>query len=571
MTDIVDKSVFAPIPLIEVGAKVKGGLDGPTNVPLIALADRTLWLKDKIEANKGINGGVYIVDITPQNVANNVGTKVLNEDEVSLMECLSTTADIKVKVLALSGHTKYRPTVTVNGVAVSLVAKPDAPLFEGTVNITRPADGMIKATHEDGATWVTEVKMDAAPILSSATFKTAYPVGQTEAKAGDTFSVGFVANGPVVGYEIDNFGALEASAGTFVAASTGTITGRVVADRGTSTQTLGFRIRVQKATGAWSAWYTSTAGGAVDLTHTIKLNNLYPTITFGAITYPAGQSGLKGVEAATVNHTIINQDTVTYSSTELTIASPSVYAAAKSVSRLAGTYNISVKNFNVSAKRAANGAVTTDGVVVAIADTIPTITVSTPAARLRSGGNAGTVAQEHNISITASQALEEAPTLNAPEGTWVEASWTGNAAKTVWTRKLRVHDDNAKGTFSWNSLSAKSKSGRVVSAITTGPSYVIGGFVFRTLNVPAYPNREAALGTKVVDPSKLRSTNLSKGPTGSLNFTYQGSLVAGVNKFSITGPTGVFNAGGTLWYNNDAANATSNTAGTMMVEVEEVV
>lgn len=571
MTDIVDKSVFAPVPLIDVGERVKGGLDGAANKAAIILADRTLYLKDQIEANKGINGGVFIVDITPQNVADNVGTKVYNVDETSLTECLSTTANIKVKVLALSGHTKYRPTVTVNGVAVSLVAKPDAPLFEGTVNITRPTDGIIKAIHEDGATWSTEVKMDAAPVLTSATFKTAYPAGQTEAKAGDTFSVGFVSNGPVVAYEIDNFGALEASAGTFASTSAGTITGRVVADRGTSQQALGFRIRVQKATGAWSAWYNSTVAGVVDLLNTIKLNNLYPTITFGAVTYPAGQSGLKGVEAATVNHTIINHDTVTYTSTELTIGSPAVYAPAKGVSRLAGTYNISVKNFTVAAKRTANGAVTTDGTIVAIADATPTITVSTPAARLRSGGNSGTVAQEHVISITANQALEEAPTLNAPEGTWVEASWTGNPAKTVWTRKLRVHDDNAKGTFSWNSLSAKSKSGRVITAITAGPSYVIGGFVFRTLNVAAYPNREAALGTKVVDPSKLRSTNLSKGPTGSLNFTYQGSLVAGVNKFSITGPTGVFNAAGTLWYNNDAANATSNTAGTMMVEVEEVV
>lgn len=571
MTDIVDKSEFVPIPLIEEGVKVKGGINGPTNVPLIALANRTLWLREQIEANKGINGGVFIVDITPQNVSDNVGNKVLNEDTVSLMECLSTTASIKVKVLALSGHTKFRPTVTVNGVAVQLVAKADAPLFEGTVSITRPTDGLIKAIHEDGASWVTEVKMDAAPLVTAATFKSVYPAGQTEAKAGDVFSVGFVANTPVVGYEIENFGALEASSGTFVAATTGTITGRVVADRGTSTQALGFRIRVQKATGAWSPWYTSTAGGAVDLTNTVKLNNLYPTITFGAITYPAGQSGLKGVEAATINHTIINQDTVQYASTELTIAAPTAYVPAKSVSRLGGTYNVTTKNFNVTAKRTANGATTTDGVVVAIADAAPTIAVSTPAARLRSGGNSGTVAQDHTITITSSQALEEAPTMNAPEGTWVEGVWTGNAAKTVWTRKLRVHDDNAKGTFSWNSLSAKSKSGRVVTAITTGPSYVLGGFVFRTLSVAAYPNREAVIGTKVSDTSKLRSTNLAKGDSGSLNFTYQGSTVAGVNKFSITGPTGVFNAAGTLWYNNDGSNATSNTTGTMRVELEEVV
>lgn len=522
---------------------------------------------------KGKGGGaVFVIDVTPQAPTENVGAKEYEVDDVSLLKCLSTTTAVNVKVLAITGHTKYRPSITVNGKTVIIAAKPDAPLFEGTVQITLDADGVIKAEHEDGAEWTTVVTLDAAPVITSATFKSAYPAGQSEAKAGDTFNVGFVVDSPVVAYEIENFGALQASSGTFASTSSATIAAtQTVADRGNTTAAHGFRIRVRKATGAWSAWFASTSTGAVDLVNTIKLNNTYPVITFGVINYPAGQSALKATEAATVNHTVTNFDTVAYTSTELTVASPGVYAPAKGVTRLSGVYNVSVDNFTVTAKRNANGAQTVKGAIVAIADGTPTIVVTTPAARLRSGGNSGTAPQQHVITITSSQALSAAPTMNAPEGTWSDVAFTPNAAKTVWTRRLQVHDDNIKGSYNWNSFVATSLSGRTINAINTGTSYVLGGFVFRTLSVAAFPNREATIGTAVSDTSKLRCSNLSKGNTGSLNFLYQAALTGAVDRYSITGPTGVANNKGTLWYNADAGNATSNTGGTMQIELEEVV
>lgn len=526
---------------------------------------------ESLKKGKG-GGAVFIIDVTPQSPTENVGAKVYEVDDTSLKTCLSTTTAVVVKVLAITGHTKYRPSITVNGNPVTIAAKPDAPLFEGSILVTLDADGVIHAEHEDGAEWTTVVTLDAPPVITSATFKTAYPAGQTEAKADDVFKVGFVVDSPVVAYEIENFGALKASAGTFASTSAATISAdQSVADRGNTTTAHGFRIRVRKATGAWSAWFASTSTGTADLVNTIKLNNTYPTITFGSVLYPVGQTALKGSEAATVNHTVTSYDTVSYASTELAINAPTVYAPAKGVTRQSGSYNIATDNFIVTAKRNANGASTVKGTVVAIADGTPVISVSTPAARLRSGGNNGTAVQQHTITITSTQALSEAPTMNAPEGTWTDAAFTSNAAKTVWTRRLQVHDTNVKGSYNWNSLSAKSMSGRTITAITAGGTYVLGGFVFRTLAVSAYPNREAVIGTTVSDTSKLRCTNLSKGSTGTLNFTYQASLASAADRYSITGPTGVANNKGNLWYNADAANATSNTGGTMQIELEEVV
>ena len=232
----------------------------------------------------GVSGAVFITDITPQNAANNVGDKVYDADGVSLMTALATTDLVRVKVRAITGHSHYRPNIKMNGVQMTITALADAPLFEGTVDITLPADGKVTAVHEDGAEWTTIVTRDAAPVVTSATFRSGYPGIQTEAKAGDVFIVAFTADTAVVGYEIQNYGALTAGAGTFASSTGGQISGRVVADRGNTTQALGFRIRVQKATGAWSAWFDSNATAQVDLTNTIKLNNTKPTILFGVIT-----------------------------------------------------------------------------------------------------------------------------------------------------------------------------------------------------------------------------------------------------------------------------------------------
>lgn len=545
-------------------AAVRGGFEG----------DESEFLTLLTEGGKGSGGGgIWITQVTPQSASDNVSERVYADDDTALVECASTSPEVNVTVLVLPGSSRFIPKITVNDLTVTLTQIGDTPSFQGTVAVTVAADGKLTAVHEDGAVWNCDLRFDEPPAVVSATFTAPYPAGQTELKEDDRVTVQVTADGPIVGYEIRNSGALKAAAATVAATTSLTLENLRVANRGNTTQSVGVEVRVRKANGAWSAWFDSSSIGVVDGVHVVKLNNLHPTITITGVTYPDNQAALKDTELATVNHTVSNYDRVEYVSAngQLDIPDPTTYASAKLVARVQGNYNDSVENFTVTAYRDANGALTSRGTVVRISQEQPVITVTTPAARLRSGGLHGTEAQLYTITLTSTQALREAPSLNAPEGDWVEPAFSGNATGKVWTRRLRVHDTDAKGEFSWNSLKAINGAGVEQNALSGQTTYTLGGFVFRTLSVPAFPNREAEIGTHVVDPAKLRVTNLSKGGSGSLNTTYQDSMQEQVDRYTITGPSGMQNPQGTHWYNADGANAASNTSGTMRIEIEEVI
>ena len=136
---------------------------------------------------------------------------------------------------------------------------------------------------------------------------------------------------------------------------------------------------------------------------------------------------------------------------------------------------------------------------------------------------------------------------------------------------MQIHDDDTKGTHAWGAILGTNLAGIPTTTITGSSDYTVGGFVFRTFFIAAYPNREGAIGTRVVDTAKLRCTNLSKGSSGSLNFTFVGSVADQVDTYTITDPTLTYNANGNLWYNRDLANAVSNSTGLMQIELEELV
>ena len=496
----------------------------------------------RIPANKlggggsgsGATGLVYIVDVNPISPTDNVGSKVKTADNHTLISCMTSTTLVSVTVEAVAGPSAFTPYI-------------------------------VSVEHGDGGEDTVLITVDAAPVVVLARITNGYPVGQTEVKAGDTLSVTFSADSYVMEYEIANAGAFIGKSGVLTPGIAHTVHGVIVADRGVITQDLGFQIRVKKASGTWSTWYdTQSIDPQVDGTTAVKLSNLYPTIVMGAINYPNGKQALDNGDSAVLNHTVTDANGYTYSSPngQLTIVSPNAYAVAKLVTHLSGGYNDNTNNLTLVARRTANGATSTASTLVKLATVLPQISVTTPAARLRSGGNDGTAPQSHLITITSNQSLMEAPSLNAPEGTW-SGSWVGNATKKVWTRNLIIHDNDDKGAFSFNSLVAKTISAKVQNSLQAGGDYTVGGFVFRTLTVPAYPVREITFGAQVSNTAKLRCTNLSKGSSGSLNFAYQADQTNALNRFTITN--------GNTWYNCDGANATSNTGGTMQVELEEVI
>lgn len=489
-----------------------------------------------------VTGGVFITGIEPFNPSESVSNKVYDFDSFSLDSVDTTTEDLIVSVVAVTGHSSYTPVVTILGQEVPLVETPDSPIFTGQMTVNIASVSQLTAKHADGAQWTTTVNRVTLPQILSLEFTGAYPGIQTELKAGDTFELTVTADQAIASIEIADYGALVA--GTRGPASTfnGTI-----ADRGNTALPQLAMVRVSNAAGAWSPWFEST--------NSVVLNNQRPVLSISGVTYPVDQGALKDNEEAVVSNSASFYSSINYSSSELLVSNSLVYESEKVVSRATGTYNVFSPNLTISAVRNENGSSASVSTVVKIANVAATLDVTTPS-RLRSNSTG----LNHTVSLTASQQLLSAPALGAPSGTW-QGSWSGSG--TSWSRAIQIHDTDAKGTFAWDNILATNLAGIPTTTVSTGSSYIVGGFVFRTLTVAAFPNRETAIGTLVMNTGKLRCTNLSKGSSGSLNFTYQATTDEAVNKYTILNDN--------TWYNCDGANASSNTTGTMQVELEEVV
>lgn len=513
----------------------------------------------------GITGAVFITDITPQNGGDNVGAKVFSSDGNVLDSCVSNTDQITVHVVALMGPSSYKPAITVQGETVTLTEDSNKALWVGTIDIDRSGDDTITAAHEDGATHVCTVATDTGPEVAAATFTGGYPASQTELKAADTYDLDVTSDTPMVGIEVDDFGAAIAQSFSFAETSSTTIT-VVIADRGNTTEPYAARVRCVNANGSYGNWYTTSDAGTVDGTNVVTLNNLHPVITVDHVAYPAGQQALKDSEEATVEHTITNYDEVLYQTplSEVSTLSPTVFDTSKVARRNAGDYNISTPNFTITATRTANGAAVTEPVVVNIAHTQPQLTLSAPAARLRSGGNQGTVAQNHNMTVTSDQQLLAAPVISAPVGS-LQGSMSANGDNTVFTQDLRVHDDDEKGSHTMTLTTATNLAGIVVSTFTGSADFTLGGFVSRVLTVPAFA-QEVAIGTSVTDTAKLDGKDKDLAP-----MSYQADFTDNVKTYTITGPTGVLNPAGDLLYWTDSQAVNNNTTGLATITIEELV
>lgn len=452
----------------------------------------------------GVNGSAFITDIQPQDSDQSVGEKVFSSDGQVLDSCSTTTDLVRVSILALPGNTNYKPQLTVNGTVVTgLVSQADAPLFRGTVDVDLQGGDSVVILHEDGASHTTTVNRDLPPVIQSAVFTGGYPNGQNELKAGDVFDLRVTSDLPVNKIEISNYGALSAQTFNVTALTEHTIT-VTIANRGTTTTPYGAKIRVQKPSGAWSEYFLTEVQGSTDGVDLLYLNNTYPTITIGTISYPLNQTALKDSETATLNNTVTDFDTILYSSPtgELSPNLPSEYQTAKAVSRVSGNYNISTNNIRITATRTANNATSTANAVVKIAHSAPTvsITISGNPSRLRSGGNDGTSPQNYIISINSNQQLKSAPTLTAPAGTWQGAGFAGGP--TTWTRTLQISDNDPKGSYNFAGLSAINLSGVEQNSINSGQTYTLGGFVSRNIPLEAFQN-EAVFNVPVVTYSKV--------------------------------------------------------------------
>lgn len=286
---------------------------------------------------------------------------------------------------------------------------------------------------------------------------------------------------------------------------------------------------------------------------------------FGAIEYPLGQQAIKDSEPAVVNHVVSDFDVIAYSSPngQLDITSDSMYEPSKTVSRVSGGYNVSSPNFSIAATRTANGAISVASVTVFIAHSPPSINlnfVGNPT-RLRSGGNDGTSPQNYTLVLSSSQQLLGAPSLVAPEGTFI-SGFTGGPS--TWTRQLQVHDNDPKGAFNFGNLVAVGLAGVEQTALSSGSTYVLGGFVARTVPLAPFAT-EATFNVSVSDYTKtvlswsFKSSLVNRQPIDTVGPVVDGwCLIAPIDTTPVTVRVLDF-------------AATSSSSSTTTLVIEEVI
>lgn len=526
---------------------------------------------DQLVVSAAVMGGVFVTDISPtaagivaskQYVPNTIpANKVITEGQTD-------TPNVRVTIVAEGSSAFYSPTVTISTappragfpkVATLVEDAYDKRLFNGYVDITGVTeDTVVSVTSTSGASATATVKAaPPGPALNTVVIG-ALPGAQTEAKQGDTVPVTAKVENSAVYVEIISGGAANAvsSLATIGAADSA----------GAGFRTVSGSFIVSNATGAQSVIARSrnamgTYGVNRGSDNTITLNQTYPTIGARTITYPVGQSALKGAESATVDSVVTNADTVNYSGTNITITATGTYAPSKTVTRAGGTYSNGTNNYTITATKASNGAVTAASSAITIADAAATASISITGApaRLISSIPSGEV---YVINVTANQILESAPTLVASSGTF-EGAWSFAAGK--WSRNLRIVDADADGAQTFSGLQLPGLADVIGTSITAGAAYAVGGFKRRTLTFAAF-SKTAAIGTIVNNFAKVTA---KYGGTAD-DLTRRTDTTQFVAGFTISDADGTYNPNGAYLYLTDAGFAGSNTTGTLQVEIEEV-
>ncbi len=518
-----------------------------------------------------ITGGLFFINASPTTTGI-VGSKQYVAGTVPanrvILDSTTDTDDVTVTVFAEGGSAFYSPTVTITtdppqaggDITAVLTEDPnDKRAYTGTANISVPVNTTVYAVSSTNATASMTIQRAAAgPSIDTLTITgiVSPGVGQTEVRSGQQITVAGRVQNTATYAEIIAGGAAGAltvlTVGAADSGGTGwkTITGTVTVGNGSGAQTVTARGR--NALGTFGSNFSST--------NTITLNQTFPSIGARTITYPIGQSALKGGESATIAATVTNFDTITYSGTNLSVTNPTTYAASKTVTRTGGTYSFGTNNYTISATKTSNNATTTASSAVSIADVAPTaaITIVGSPARLISSP----AGSNYTITITANQQLLNAPSLVASSGTWL-GSWTGSG--TTWTRVLQIDDNDPKGAQTFSSLSVTGLAGVVGTTITSGASYTVGGFSSRTITFPAFA-RYAPIGTSVTDITKV-----SASYTGSTVLTRYADTGNYFQGFTIVNSAGVYDPTGDHLFISDEAFANSNTSGTLQLDIVEVV
>lgn len=542
-----------------------------------------------------LNGTVFITDVSVIGIGS-VTNKVYDHGALTSFDVNSSA--VTVTVVATSGPSGLIPNVTVNGTAVTGLVFEDGG-WKGTANISLTS-GTITATHEDGAEFVSTANILASPtgpVISSAVFNGAvyspFGVDITELYHGRAITLIVTVDKQIDQIQVKS----ETSPRNGIAAQTlSVVPGSGVPSGPNYIYTIPFTTNVSEtvptnksvsvrtrssADSAWGNYYNTVddfIGTAADQVQYFVGNNVLPILSITGVIYPVGQLAIKDAETATVQFSYsgvdsINNDPMTFSFTgsqvQLDGSETNIIGGSKLFTRNSGSYNITTNNFSVYVTRKSSGrnSATVSG-RVSVANTVPSISFSLPAARLRSGGTNGTVAQQYTVTLTSTQALIAAPDVSIPYGTWI-GTWSGSG--TTWTRTISIADSDARGEHFFGLTSVENYAKRGGALNLAADSYTIGGFVARTITVDVQGSgaRWVNLGTTVSDSSKLLATILF------VPWTYQNSLTSNPNTYTIIDaaqipiPSGTNPNGDTAYITDDVFVGTQSV--NYAITIEETV
>jgi hypothetical protein len=446
-------------------------------------------------------GVVHVTNVT--NSGNIQKTYLANTNNSVIDSFISDTANVNIELTSRSFTKDWLPVVTLNGSSVNSWTEQTNGKFKATIPLTLNGSQII-AQYVDGTDHIITYSLaTAGPSVLTANLGT-FPVlswdggsNQTTLKQSDVVNItGTCENSTTFVEVVDDSGSIFASGNTVVTQGVTNFSLNGTVSNRTGSKTL--KLRARNSLGTWGATFTGV---------TATLDQASPVIGASTITYPVSQGALKNSETATVTSTVTDYTSIVYSSptSELNIANTTTYENIKTVTRSSGSYNVSSNNFRIEARKASNGKTTTTNSIVFIANVGATINVTTANSRLRSGGNDGTSVQNHTITATSTQRLTSFSMLGQNTyGTFI-GSWLGASNNTSWTRTLQVTDNNPKGSASFNTLSAVNLANIETTVINSGSTYILGGFVSRTLTLPAFAN-EVASNVNAVDYSKVTLT-----------------------------------------------------------------
>ena len=513
------KDVFITAPAEYVQLSPSGGGGGSSN-------NAPVWITDITPTSTGIvSAKTYVPGTIPSNVV--------------LSTAVSNTFNVTVHVAVAGGELSYSPTVSINGTQATLTQSSTPRWFTGIVNLTLTGtSATVTATSSENSTSVVNLTLaTSGPSVLTLIFG-AYPGTQTALKSGDHITCSGTTDPSATSIVVY---------GTTLTVSGGAFSG---------TLTVGSQSGSYYPTAVASNSF-GTAGATFTSITALNLDQTYPTISGVSITYPVGETAFGTGGVGALNNTITNYSSVTYSSSNFSIASPTTYATSKVITNTASGY-ITGNNITITAVRTNNNAVTTYNAAALIATVAPTASISISGSPVQLISSPTGIT--YTINLTTSQPIVSAPTLNATYGTW-SGSWSGSGSS--WSRGLIISDATPRGTGTFTTLSITGASGLVGSTITSGSTYIVGGSNQRILTYAPY-SRVAAIGTSVYNQN-----NTVASYTGGNTLTLHTDNGVYVNGYYIANSDGTYNANGSYLGISDTAFAGSNGTGTLELTFQE--